>query len=110
MTFPLFSAGASMALSSGHDLHNFQTVPRRQPAAAEFRRRDRLPVLFHHHAARGQFLAEKKFLDGTGQRGGGFPAVGDDKGGACIHLTVMRLTSGGQLNRNPCTLPTPRVM
>ena len=50
----------------------------------KFRRRNRLAVVFHHDAARQKLLRDQKFLDGAGEPGRHWLAVGGDE--RLIHL------------------------
>src|SRR5207244_982067 len=65
--------------SSRDNLHDLQPVAGVELALRKFRRRDRLAVVLHHHAARQQTLRNQKFLEGAGERGRHWPAVGGDR-------------------------------
>ena len=51
--------------TSGNNPHDFEPVTGLKRATGKFRGRDRLAVVLHHHAARRQFLGDKKLRQET---------------------------------------------
>ena len=78
-------------------------------ATGKFGWRDGFAIVFHHYASRQKFLREQKVFNRTRQCGGEPLTVRNDHEIA-HHVSVSKLTSGGQLMRTPYTLPTPFVM
>ncbi len=73
--------------SPSHDLDNFQVITRIENALGEFRRRDRLAVVLHHHAAGEKVLVQEELLEGARQIGREALAVGDDV--ICAHVNGL---------------------
>ena len=80
-------------LSAGDNGDNFQAVALGQRARVKFRGRHRLAVMLDDDTAWKEFLRQEETLDGAGELGGDFPAVGDDK-------RVAMQTIGAGLSRN----------
>ena len=65
-------------LTARDDLHDFQPVAGLNLTLGKLRRRDRLAIVLHHHAARQKLLRHEKFFQRAGQFGGEGLAVRDD--------------------------------
>ena len=100
---------ARPASAPGNNANDLKPVAITQCSSSELRWRHRLAVTFHNHAARQKTLRSQELLDAAREIGCDWLAVRDDRS-LSHHVSVRKLTSGGQLMRIPNTLPMPLVM
>jgi hypothetical protein len=87
--------------TSGDNPHDFEPVTGLQRAPGKFRGRDRLAVELHHHAARRQFLGDKKLRQGTRNLYRNGISIGNDLIHGSYFLIPISEEIGRQISATP---------